>query len=107
MSFRKLDLATAALARELAARGVRPGDRVGLLLSPGPAYPVLLLSLLRAGAVAVPISTRLPPAALPDLLRRIGCRRLIGGADNVTENEAGVEFEDAAGLISMASMEYF
>ena len=107
MSFRKLDLATAALARELAARGVRPGDRVGLLLSPGPAYPVLLLSLLRAGAVAVPISTRLPPAALPDLLRRIGCRRLIGGADNVTGNDDGIEFVDAAGLISMASMECF
>ena len=43
---------------------------------------MLLLSLLRAGAVAVPVSTRLPalrtsPRSLP---RLIGCRRLIGPA---------------------------
>jgi len=82
MSFRELDLLTAAVAQGLRAHKVLHGERVGLLLPPGPAYPVLLLSLLRAGAVAVPISTRLPPAALPDLLRSIGCRRLITDLQN-------------------------
>ena len=89
MSFRELDLVTTAVAQGLRARDVLPGERVALRLPPGPAYPVLLLSLLRAGAVAVPVSTRLPPAALPDLLRRIGCRRLVGGADSVTGNGQG------------------
>jgi O-succinylbenzoic acid--CoA ligase len=107
MSFRELNLITTAVAQGLRARDVLPGERVGLCLAPGPAYPVLLLALLRTGAVAVPISTRLPPAALPDLLRRISCRRLIGGAANVTGNEEGIEFVDAPGLISTASVECF
>ena len=107
MSFRELDLITTAVARGLHARGVMAGERVALRLPPGPAFPVLLLSLLRAGAVAVPVSTRLPLAVLPDLLRHICCRRLIADADNMTGNEEGIEFVDAAGLISMASKECY
>ena len=77
VSFRELDLLTTAVAQSLRTRGILPGERVGLLLPPGPAYPVLLLSLLRAGAIAVPISTRLPKSLVPGLLGRIGCQRLI------------------------------
>jgi O-succinylbenzoic acid--CoA ligase len=107
MSFRELDQVTIAVAQGLRARNVLPGERVGLLMSPGPAYPVLLLALLRTGAVAVPVSTRLPPAALPNLLRRIGCRRLIGGAGNVTGSEEGIEFVDATGLFAVTAAECF
>ncbi len=45
-----------ALAAGLAARGVRPGDRVACLLGNGPHLVLLHLALLRAGAVLVPLN---------------------------------------------------
>lgn len=77
VTFRELDRLTLAIARSFAAHGIAAGERVGLLLRSGPAYPALLLGLLRAGAVAVPVSTRVPETAVPPLLHRIGCRRLV------------------------------
>ena len=102
--FRELDRITAAAARGLRARGIPPGERVALLLPPGPAYPVLLLALLRAGAVAVPLSTRLPEAALPGLLERIGCRRLITDDRRPRDAAAGIETIDAAELLPSAGL---
>jgi O-succinylbenzoic acid--CoA ligase len=81
LTFAELERWTGSIARSLCERGVARGERVGLLLPPGPAYPLLLLSVLRAGAVAVPVSTRLPGATIPDLLKGVGCRRLITGLD--------------------------
>jgi O-succinylbenzoic acid--CoA ligase len=46
-------------ARRLAARGVRPGDRVGVELPPGEAFCVALHACLLLGAVVVPIDVRL------------------------------------------------
>jgi len=51
----------AAIARRLAARGVRPGDRVGLELPPGEAFCAALHGILLLRAVAVPIDVRLGP----------------------------------------------
>ncbi|WP_211821965.1 AMP-binding protein [Streptomyces filamentosus] len=53
-----LDEASARVAGGLLAHGVRPGDRVGLRLPDVPAFPVLFLGALRAGAVVVPLSPR-------------------------------------------------
>jgi o-succinylbenzoate---CoA ligase len=49
-------------ARRLAGRGVRAGDRVGLALAPGEPFCVALHAILRLGAVAVPVDTRLGAA---------------------------------------------
>src|SRR3954453_13228200 len=46
-------------AADLAARGVRPGDRVALLLPAGEAFVVALHAVLLAGAAAVPVDLRL------------------------------------------------
>ncbi len=100
MSFRELDLLTTAVAQGLRVRGVLPGERVGVLLPSGPAYPLLLLSLLRAGAVAVPVSTRLPGSTVPALLVRICCRRLIADDYEVRDAAAGIDVIDAAGLLA-------
>jgi O-succinylbenzoic acid--CoA ligase len=100
-SFRDLDRRTRAISSALGDRGVARGETVGLLLPPGPAYPELLLALLRLGAVALPLSTRLPPGALADVLRRAGCRRLIGEAASCAP--AGVDALDAAALLAADS----
>lgn len=49
----------ARLAAGLAARGVRPGDRVGLFLDNAPDYLVALWGAWWAGAVVVPMNARL------------------------------------------------
>jgi crotonobetaine/carnitine-CoA ligase len=44
---------------ELERRGVRPGDRVGLMLKNSLFYPAAWLGILTSGAVAVPVNSRL------------------------------------------------
>ncbi|WP_432544944.1 long-chain-fatty-acid--CoA ligase [Kineococcus sp. SYSU DK002] len=51
-----LDDATARVAALLRAHGVRPGDRVALVLPNVPQFPVLYHGVLRAGAVVVPMN---------------------------------------------------
>jgi fatty-acyl-CoA synthase len=66
---RRLDYAAfdgrcARAAGWLQARGVRPGDRVGLLLENQSAYLEAVLGAARLGAIAVPLNTRLAPPEL-------------------------------------------
>ncbi len=48
-----------ATARRLVGRGVRARDRVAIALAPGEAFCIALHAILRLGAVAVPVDTRL------------------------------------------------
>ena len=54
-----LDVAAARVAGLLAERGVRPGDRVGLMLPNVPQFATAYYGTLRAGAIAVPMNTLL------------------------------------------------
>lgn len=56
------------LARGLAGLGVRPGDRVGLLMSNRPEFLVGVGAIAAAGGVLVPLNTRLSPAELHRVL---------------------------------------
>ncbi|ABS04969.1 long-chain-fatty-acid--CoA ligase [Kineococcus radiotolerans] len=56
LTWRELDDATARVAALLRAQGVRPGDRVALVLPNVPQFPVLYHGILRAGAVVVPMN---------------------------------------------------
>jgi long-chain acyl-CoA synthetase len=57
-SYRELDAAVERIARNLVSRGLRPGDRVGLLLDNGIPFVQAFLALTRAGLIAVPMNTR-------------------------------------------------
>jgi long-chain acyl-CoA synthetase len=54
-----LDAAAARVAGLLAEHGVRPGDRIGLMLPNVPEFAVTYYGTLRAGAIAVPMNTLL------------------------------------------------
>lgn len=69
MSFAELDGEANRFARGLTARGVRPGDRVLLLLKPSFDLYAVLYGLLRLGAVPVFLD---PGMGLRHLLRCIG-----------------------------------
>src|SRR5262245_66645143 len=57
LTFAALEQASARLAAWLTGEGVRPGDRVALMLSNGEMALALLLALPRMGGVSVPINT--------------------------------------------------
>lgn len=73
------DLAREAMAAagELAAAGVAPGERVGLLLPNVLEFPVFYYGTLAAGAVAVPLNTRLTPHELDYIVRDAGLSALV------------------------------
>ncbi len=58
-SFRDLDAAANAVARGLLRRGLKPGDRIGILALNRMEFVVTLLGAMRAGVVPVPINVKL------------------------------------------------
>ncbi|GCD96538.1 class I adenylate-forming enzyme family protein [Embleya hyalina] len=73
-TYGEFDALVARVAGGLTARGVRPGDRVGIALRNCPAYVALWLALVRLGAAMV---CHDPSAGVPELaaqLRRTGAR---------------------------------
>ncbi len=72
LTYGELDHAAASVASGLIARGLRPGDRVALMLPTGRDYFVSFIAILRAGAVPVPIYPPARPAQLEEHLRRHG-----------------------------------
>ena len=56
LSAAELDAHASALAVEFQHRGIRAGDRVGVYLQNVPHYPLCLLAIWMAGAIAVPLN---------------------------------------------------
>ncbi len=59
LSYADLDRAAARVAGYLRARGVQPGDRVGLMVPNVPEFAILYYGVLSAGAVVVPMNVQL------------------------------------------------
>ncbi len=60
-SYRELDAGSARVAGMLLARGVRSGDRVGVMLPNVPEFALAYYGVLRAGGVVVPMNPLLAP----------------------------------------------
>lgn len=73
----ELDRRVSAAAASLRRRGIGPGDRVAMLLPTGVDYLTIMLALFRLGAVACPLSTRLPERGVREKLRILDARTLI------------------------------
>ena len=56
ITYAELDAATEATAGLLRAKGVGPGDRVGVMLPNVAAFPIAYYAILRIGAVVVPMN---------------------------------------------------
>ncbi|MEU5956302.1 non-ribosomal peptide synthetase [Streptomyces sp. NPDC047525] len=82
LTFAELDRATACLADSLRARGVAPGDRVGVALPRGRALVVALLSVWRAGAAYVPLDPAYPRDRLAFMAEDSGIRLLLAQDDS-------------------------
>lgn len=83
------------LAAGIQARGVRPGDRVGVVMANDPMTVPLLFAIWRAGAVAVPLNTLYRLDELEFALREAGCALLVamrgfGSRDLAAELDAAL-----------------
>ena len=56
LSYAALDEASAQLPGLLHARGVAPGDRVGIMLPNVPEFAIVYYGMLRAGGTVVPMN---------------------------------------------------
>jgi acyl-CoA synthetase (AMP-forming)/AMP-acid ligase II len=61
----------------LAERGIRAGDRVAMLLGNRVEFATTLLGVLRLGAIAVPIGTRLQKPEIEYIVGQCGARALV------------------------------
>jgi long-chain acyl-CoA synthetase len=76
LSYAELDEASARVAGLLEAKGMRPGDRVGVMLPNVPHFAVVYYGILRAGGVVVPMNVLLKEREVAFYLADSGARLL-------------------------------
>jgi long-chain acyl-CoA synthetase len=86
LSYAELDQAAARVAGLLQAKGIRPGERVGVMLPNVPYFAAVYYGILRAGGVVVPMNVLLKEREVGYYLSDPGARLLF----------AWHEFADAA-----------
>jgi long-chain acyl-CoA synthetase len=76
MTYRALDEASARVAGLLHERGLKPGDRVGIMMPNVAEVPVVYYGVLRAGGVVVPMNPLLKAREVAYYLGDSGAGRL-------------------------------
>jgi amino acid adenylation domain-containing protein len=79
LTYAELDKLSNQAARALLARGVRPGDRVGILARKSPASLVAAYGALKAGACYVPLDPKSPVARLSAIIADSGITVILAG----------------------------
>jgi long-chain acyl-CoA synthetase len=85
VDYSELELRSARLAGLLHAHGVRPGDRVGVLLPNVPDFVAAYYGTLRLGAIAVPLNPLLKPPEVRLRLEHAGARVVVAGEEPAAE----------------------
>ena len=77
LSFRELEARAHSASAAFIAGGITPGDRIALWAPNGALWIIAALGALGAGAVIVPLNTRLKGKEAAFILRRSGARLLL------------------------------
>lgn len=64
ISYKELSERSSQVAHFLVAHGVKPGDRVAVMLEPSLAFYACIFGIIKAGAIAVPLFTLFGPDGL-------------------------------------------
>ncbi len=76
ISYGQYDQLVASAASRLKNVGVTPGERVAIVSPITIDFPILLMALFRIGAVACPISPRLPQQTVGEYIKKIRCSKI-------------------------------
>ena len=101
LTYDQLEERSAQVAGLLAAHGVEPGDRVGLMLPNIPQFPMLYYGILRAGAVVVPMNPLLKAREVEYYLGDFGAKVVFAWQDLAAEAAKGAEAA-GAGFVPVA-----
>jgi long-chain acyl-CoA synthetase len=99
LSYRELDQASARVAGLLQDRGVKPGDRVGIMLPNTPEFAVVYYGVLRAGAVVVPMNPLLKSREVGYYLGDSGARLMFVGQGFAPEAQSGAKQAGADAIV--------
>src|SRR5919107_3053772 len=99
-SYELLDQASARVATLLKAKGLQPGDRVGIMLPNVPYFPVAYYGVLRAGGVVVPMNVLLKGREVGYYLKDPGAKILFAWHDFAEAAQQGAQ-EAGAELIEV------
>jgi long-chain acyl-CoA synthetase len=99
ISYRALDRLSARVAGLVRDRGVKPGDRVGIMLLNIPAFAIVYYGVLRAGGIVVPMNPLLKSREVAYHLGDSGARLLFVWHDFVDEARAGAEQVGAEAVV--------
>ncbi|MCK2239876.1 MULTISPECIES: AMP-binding protein [unclassified Crossiella] len=83
LSFAEVHRRSDELAFALAARGVRPGDRVALMLRNQPEFPLCWLAIAKLGAIMVPVNVQYRELDATHVLAHSGARIVVAAAEFV------------------------
>ena len=88
ISYRELSDASSQFAHYLTGKGVRPGDRIAVMLEPSRAFYVAMFATLKAGAIAVPLFTLFGPEGVRQRVEDCSPVMLITSNDNAASVRA-------------------
>jgi long-chain acyl-CoA synthetase len=91
LTYAELDAAAARVAGLLKAKGVEPGDRVGIMLPNVPHFAACYYGALRAGAVVVPMNILLKAREVAFYLQDSGARVVLAWHQSADAAHAGAE----------------
>ncbi len=91
LSYALLDEGSARIAGLLRAKGLEPGDRVGLMLPNVPYFPVVYYGILRAGGVVVPMNVLLKGREVRFYLEDSGAKLLFAWHGFAEAAQAGAD----------------
>jgi acyl-CoA synthetase (AMP-forming)/AMP-acid ligase II len=74
---------TAAVAAALAELGVRPAERVLIMLPDGPGFAEAFAGTIKQGAVPLPVNPLLPARSIVALAAEAGARLVLASADQI------------------------
>jgi long-chain acyl-CoA synthetase len=80
LTYTELDARAGSVATLAASLGIRPGDRVAMMLPNVIAFPIVYFGLLRAGAIVVPMNPLLAPREVSHYLSDSGAKVLFSSA---------------------------
>jgi long-chain acyl-CoA synthetase len=89
MTYQELDEASGRIASQVGTFGVRPGDRVGIMLGNTPDFAVVYYGVLRAGGVVVPMNPLLKAREVAYHLADAGATVLFVAQTFAAEAHAG------------------
>jgi long-chain acyl-CoA synthetase len=98
-TYRELDRASSRIAGLLRKQGLRPGDRIGIMLPNVAEFAVIYYGVLRAGGVVVPMNPLLKAREVAYYLRDCDARLIFAWHGFAAGAQAGAEQADATAVI--------